>query len=846
MPIRQFETIPGWVSWENQGANVAVADLSGNGKPDLLVLRVDAPAGGPNAAFYRVGSSLDSQGQVRTWGPWIPVPDWDSMRDEGAGLAVANFGTAGLALVVLQVRSNGGTEPNNGRFKLGQQLDPQGVVQGAWSAWQDIPEWGSFRDQGAAVTAADLDGDGVPELVIFHIDDFHSDHQAPGLPNKGKYRVGRQLGINGTVASWGEWKTVDWESFFNQGAGIAVADLTGSGQHDLVVFQVDNPIGENAGKYRVGWDIDAQGQLHEGWSPWVTIEGWDSWEDAGGGIALAHFQGDQRPKAVIFHVDNPPGPNAGRFRVTDLLLDIDQAPSVGLWRLLPYFSEVLPVHAAVMHTGSVLFFAGSGNNVFRRTSPDFGNETRAVYTSVIWNPADNTFEHPPTLRRPDGSVVDYFCCGHCRLPDGRLLIAGGSDQYDKIIVDGQMQPAGHGFTGLNDAMTFDPASRQWQLIEPMQHKRWYPTLLTLHNGDVIAASGLDGNSQATGQLEILSAPYDGGWTPGREFNLPLYPHLFETSDGKLVYTGGKMDTPGPSNPLTFAALTPTAATLIDNLDDADKCNQSASVILPPAQLQRFMILGGGPEDEDGQPRQPATQRVSVVDLMNPAPSYGRRANLNRERMHVNAVLLPDQTVLATGGGVFREATPEGKPDPTQFNEVLEAEIYDPTADSWTLTAPATVARLYHSVALLLPDGRVITAGGNPDKGQNVTWLPAEDPMEEMRLEMFSPPYLFRSTEADPRPVITESPTDIAYNDTFNVELAKPAPDASACLIRPGLTTHSFNVEQRLIALNTTQPTPSTLSTQVDVDNLVAPPGWYMLFVLDRLKVPSVARWVHLA
>src|SRR5207248_5321292 len=141
-------------------------------------------------------------------------------------------------------------------------------------------------------------------------------------------------------------------------------------------------------------------------------------EDAGAGFALASF-GGARPRAVILHVDNPPQLNAGLFAVTDLTLDVDAATTKGVWRLLPYFSEVLPVHAALMHTGKVLFFAGSGNNAFRFSSPDFGSEARRVYTSVVWDFVANTFGHPPTLRHagPNGRPIDFFCCGHCFLPD---------------------------------------------------------------------------------------------------------------------------------------------------------------------------------------------------------------------------------------------------------------------------------------------------------------------------------------------------------------------------------------------------------------------------------------------
>lgn len=472
-----------------------------------------------------------------------------------------------------------------------------------------------------------------------------------------------------------------------------------------------------------------------------------------------------------------------------------------------------------------------------------------IFTSVVWDPTSNvfapgTFQHAPTLRRADNSVVDFFCGGHTFLADGRVLVGGGTGQYDKVIVNGVMQDAGHRFAGIRDVLIFDPIAISWTPVTSMAHGRWYPTLIRLSDGSVIAASGLDEQAQGleNNTLERNLDPPHGAWTKTRDFNLPLYPHLFQVRDGTVFYTGGKMDTQGDSVPFLFDPINPTNSVIVGGLGDRGQCNQCASVILPPAQDQRIMILGGGPEDPDNAPRGRATQRVAVIDLTQPAPNYQTKRSLNHERMHVNAVLLPDCTVIAVGGGVTREASAQSAVvDPQGGREVFEAEIYDPAADAWTITAPATIARLYHSVALLLPDGRVVSAGGNPDKGSQTAWLPP-DPLEEERLEIFSPSYLFRKNT---RPVIQNAPDEVHYGQAIIIRTQQAADIVNASLMAPGLTTHSFNSTQRLVDLPIVAAPPAMLNATIPNDRTIAPPGWYMLFILDRDKVPSVAHWVHL-
>jgi hypothetical protein len=149
--------------------------------------------------------------------------------------------------------------------------------------------------------------------------------------------------------------------------------------------------------------------------------------------------------------------------------------------------------------------------------------------------------------------------------------------------------------------------------------------------------------------------------------------------------------------------------------------------------------------------------------------------------------------------------------------------------------------MYHSVALLLPDGRVVAAGGNPEKGRQPSWLPP-DPNEELHLELYSPPYLFRG----PRPVIALAPGNFAYGSIVVIQSPAAGDIRWASLIKGGATTHSFNTSQRLVDLPIQARAAGKLTVQVTGDRNIAPPGWYMLFLTDNDRVPSVASWVNLS
>ena len=793
----EFLKVPDWLSPENAGAGIAVADLNADGLPDLVILRVDDPPG-QNGGYVRVGVGTDDQLTIGEWSAWSPVPDWDSWFNEGAGVAVADISSNGQQdLLVFRVDAVEGGQ-NAGYYRIGWNFDAAGQVTG-WSPWQAVPEWFPWFNAGADVTVADVDGDGILDLVVLMVD-------APPGRNQGYYRSG-PLNPDGTVTDWRPWVAVpDWYFWENQGAGIAVADLDSDGNPELVVLSVDSPPGQNGGYYSVGWHLDG-GRPRDGWGPWQSVPDWRFWDGQGAAAAVASLGSAGMSHLVVLTVDDRPGANDGWYRVLDLMTDLDMAPQMGVWRLLENDSVVNPVHTALLHTGSVLFFAGSGNDADRHAA--------LQYATAVWHYPAASYSQPPT-------PVDLFCCGHSFLADGKLLASGGTEQYDP-------------FHGLKQTVSFDPhaglpdpnspsgTTGAWIAEANMAGGRWYPTLLTLQDGRVLAVSGLGGDEQ----LNLVPETYaDGtGWSHNQQSpsNWPLYCHLFLMSDGRVYYTGGQYGGNNGLRPSIWDLASNTATDVQGTLVDASRRNQAASVLLPPAQAQRVMLIGGGPSDMHD--RTGATSTTAVTDLSVPNPAVVTAAPMAMRRMHACATLLPDRTVLVSGGAMMEESGADA---------TLDAEIYHVDVaggpGAWAMAAKSRVARLYHSVALLVPDGRVITAGSNPARQT-----------EELRLEVFWPPYLF----AGARPTCSPSVTEVTYGDSLATAVPGAAQIASACLMRPGATTHSMDCEQRLVDVPIQVTSPTSLLLQLPVTATLAPPGWYLLFVVTATGVPSEGNWIHL-
>ncbi len=406
---------------------------------------------------------------------------------------------------------------------------------------------------------------------------------------------------------------------------------------------------------------------------------------------------------------------------------------------------------------------------------------------------------------------DVWCNGMSFLPDGRALITGGSKPYPT-----------NNFSGLRNTTIFDPLTSAFARAEDMAHGRWYPTNVALADGRTATFSGYGEDGRPNRTFEIYTM--GGGWglPNARDWPTTLknYPRVHLTPQGDLFFSSEQRE----SHRLDPVTQRWTRNVAVTNYTQARRYGSSVLLGLrPPDYAARILIAGGGVGYE-------ATLTAETLDLSATPLEWKWTGAMNHKRVQLNAVLLPNGRVLAVGGSAK--------------NNVAEgsgriAELYDPEAGVWTDVAQQEHWRLYHSLALLLPDGRVASLGGNP-----------KQLVYEKRIEIYSPPYLFTSSGAPaPRPVVTSVPEEIGYADgnadLFKVTTPAPGSIAQAVLMRPGANTHAFDMEQRLVELEIHAAVGQELRLKEPPNPNIAPPGYYMLFVIDTAGVPSVARFIRL-
>jgi hypothetical protein len=405
-------------------------------------------------------------------------------------------------------------------------------------------------------------------------------------------------------------------------------------------------------------------------------------------------------------------------------------------------------------------------------------------TPQLWDPATGSFTAVPAP-----SLL--FCAGHDFLPDGRLLVAGGHISDD------------HGLPNTN---VFDAATGSWQVAPPMARGRWYPTNTTLPNGEVLTIGGRDEGGAIVTVPEIWDGTSWRQLTTANTANdeLPYYPRMFVAPDRRVFYAGEQQRS-------RYLDVSGTGSWTSGPLRRYGTRDYGSAVMYAPGQI---LYVGGG---------DPPTNTAEIIDLNQPSPAWTYTGSMAFARRHTNATLLPTGDVLVTGG-----TSSSGFNNPA--GGVHAAELWNPANGTWTTLASNAVTRIYHSTTLLLPDGRVLhTGSGDSNAG------------DQLNYELYSPPYLFQGA----RPSIAGvTPTDVAYGQTVFVETPDGASIAKVTFIRLGSVTHAFDMGERLVPLSFAQVTGG-LSVGVPASRTTAPPGPYMLFLVNGNGVPSDARILRL-
>lgn len=452
---------------------------------------------------------------------------------------------------------------------------------------------------------------------------------------------------------------------------------------------------------------------------------------------------------------------------------------VGEWSA-PFELGGIAIHASLMHNDDVLIFQYVEGNA----SVD--------HTSWVgtWNWRTNT-----TTDAPFAYHRDIFCAGHNTLFNGKVFIAGGHDH-----MTGKKQSP----VGVAETDIYDPLTRAWTPTPLLGEKRWYPTNVGLGNGRTLVFGGQARAGAASNTVDEYDASSNTMRTLPSTATKPLglYPRMFLMANGKVLRCGPQRGS------VYFNPATSSWSNVSPMLYGGR--TRGGAVLLPGAQ--RVLTLGG--QSNSGPP----TATAEILDTSQAAPKWRYTGSMNHARLLPNAVTLPDGQVLVVGGGeAFK-----------YINPVKTPELWNPVTEAWTPMAPQQGSRMYHATALLLPDGRVLSAGQD------------DGPLARFG-ELFSPPYLFRG----PRPTIGDAPTTVSQGGRLQFTSPEAPELAKIVLIRAGSATHEIDTDQRSVPLSFAV-SASTVSAQVPADVNVLPAGYYMLFAVNRDGVPSIASWVRVA
>jgi hypothetical protein len=491
---------------------------------------------------------------------------------------------------------------------------------------------------------------------------------------------------------------------------------------------------------------------------------------------------------------------AAGVSATSSAVDLQPLPpeaTSGKWDA-PVAWDIVPLHMNLLPTGKILAW---GRN----------EQDGSMGQPRLWDPASGAPSAAPTI----ANDTMLFCAGHALMADGRLMVSGGHKLDDR---------------GLDVTNIFDPSTESWVAGLPKMAKgRWYPTVTTLGDGRLVTVAGKDTSKTVVRIPEVWE---NNQWVtlPGASLVLPYYPRDFVDPKNGLVFMAGEriqsrwLDV--DANGAGGRGLWTTGPAHIWGFN-----RDYGSAVMYDTGKILFVGGGGNTGWDTPDARSPVpTATAEKIDLMAGSPVWSNAGSMAQPRRHHNATVLPDGTVLVTGGvsgGGFNDLA----------SAVHIAELWDPAAPTtWTALAPNAIDRGYHAVSLLLPDGTVLhgASGDANIPGTSTPYPP------QRNHEIFHPPYLYRGA----RPVITDAPLEVGYGADFQVTTPNAAQVASVRWIHLGTVTHAFDQSARANTLAFTRQSDGVSVTAPDSPNK-APPGHYLLFILNRNGVPSAGRIVHI-
>jgi hypothetical protein len=420
----------------------------------------------------------------------------------------------------------------------------------------------------------------------------------------------------------------------------------------------------------------------------------------------------------------------------------------------------------------------------------------------IWDPALGTDSNSHlVLSNTTGS--DIFCGAQSLMASGAVLFSGGNLVVNRVSG-----------SALNETSIFSPTANTLTANTPMTYARWYGSLVALSDGRLAIFGGRE-NVGALTPAQAVTTPeiYDPAtqaWTQLTGANSAAafggvewwYPKSQAAPGGNIfvLATKGTM----------YSVSTADNGGITQYAVTASPTNHS----LPAIPFAPGMLLSLGSNNRS----------VEVIDYSGPVPVVTPTDGMDQLRYWSSGTVLADGTVLVTGGStVANELT----------GVAYSAQIWNPATGHWTTGANATKPRLYHSNALLLPDGSVLTGGGG-----------APGPVANLNAEIYYPPYLYASNGIPAeRPVVSSA----TLNSDGSLDITVGATDtiSTVTLVRTGSATHSNNSDQRFLNLAFTQVGQNVTAT-VPSDPTIVVPGFYMVFAFNSAGVPSIATIINIA